>query len=266
MRQYLPSVTDLAGRALRQLFRFYELLRGIGRDAGPELAPDGLQLPPRQLRFRVAGTPEIEPFLHGGQLAATTVRDLLAKAGRPVDACSSILDFGCGCGRVLRQWKDLRRTAIYGCDFNPEVVQWCEKVLPFSSVSVNSDAPPLAFNSSQFDAIYAFSVFTHLPETLQKQWLEEFRRILKPGGLLIFSTHGSYYMPRLRKSEREQFLEGQLVVRFGSVAGSNLCNTFHPEAFVRGELATGWDVVEFAPEGALGNPRQDAWVLRRRQV
>lgn len=259
-------MSDLAGRALRQLFRLYESLRGIGRDAGPELAPDGLPLPPRQLRFRVAGTSDVEPFLHGGQLAAKAVRDLLAKAGRPVEDCDSILDFGCGCGRVLRQWKDLRRTAIYGCDLNPELVQWCEKLLPFSSVRVNSAAPPLAFDPSQFDAIYAFSVFTHLPAALQKQWLEEFRRILKPGGLLIFSTHGGYYLPRLRKPERERFLKGQLVVRFGSVAGSNLCNTFHPEAFVRRELAAGWDVVEFALEGALGNPRQDAWLFRRRQV
>jgi hypothetical protein len=86
---------------------------------------------------------------------------------------------------------------------------------------------------------------------------------LKPGGLLIFSIHGSYYLPRLNDQERQQFLDGQLVVRFASAAGSNLCNTYHPEVFVRRELAHGWSVGAFVPEGARGNPRQDAWVFRR---
>jgi hypothetical protein len=32
---------------------------------------------------------------------------------------------------------------------------------------------------------------------------------------------------------------------------------------VRGRLARGFSVVEFVPKGALGNPFQDSWLLRR---
>lgn len=261
---------DIPGWILKPCFRFYERLRTFdrenrarNRDFDAKIAPGDLPLPPAELRVRVAGTADIEAFLHGGRLAAQTVRDLLAAAGKPIEQCRAILDFGCGCGRVLREWKDFPETALYGTDLNAELVQWCQQQLPFASVSVNSAEPPAPFAEERFDAIYAFSVLTHMPLGTQKRWLREFQRILKPGGLLIFSTHGSYYLPRLGKQERRQFLKGELVTRFASATGSNLCNTYHPETFVRRELAPGWDVAVFEAEGARGNPRQDAWVFRR---
>ncbi len=263
-------VMRIDGWALRRCFRLYEWFRTLerkisvrNRGYSTNVAPDGLPLPPATLRMRVAGTADIASFLQGGELAAHAVRELLATGGRPVERCSAILDFGCGCGRVLRQWKDLTGTAFHGTDLNAELVEWCRRQLPFASSSVNALEPPTSFDSESFDAIYAFSVFTHMPGEVQKRWLQEFLRILKPRGLLIFSTHGGYYAPRLRGDDRRRFLNGELVVRFGSAAGSNLCSSFHPEAFVLRELAPGWEVTAFTPEGARGNPRQDAWVFRR---
>jgi SAM-dependent methyltransferase len=247
---------------LRHCFRLYE--RSKSFDGGSsERAKDGLPLPPPMLRVQVAGTSDIAAFLEGGQLAVGTVRELLAECGSPIEASHVVLDFGCGCGRVLRHWKDLSEATLYGTDMNRELVQWCDEHLPFATVTVNSVEPPTSFGDEFFDAVYAFSIFTHMPAEAQKGWLEEFRRILKPGGLLVFSTHGSYYKPRLRDGERRRFDEGSLVVRFESAAGSNLCNAYHPEAFVGSELARGWEIAAFRPEGARGNPRQDAWVFRR---
>lgn len=255
---------------LRRCFSVYEWLktfepgiRARNRTYSANVVPDGVPLPPATLRVQVAGTADIESFLDGGQRAAQTVRELLAASGRQMEQCDAILDFGCGCGRVLRQFNNLKTTSLYGTDMNAELIEWCRERLPFASVSVNSAEPPTSFTNERFDAIYAFSVFTHMPADLQRRWLQEFRRILKPGGLLIFSTHGSYYVPHLGKQDRGRFLDGKLVVRFASAAGSNLCSTYHPETFVRRELAAGWDIAVFRPEGARGNPRQDAWVFRR---
>jgi SAM-dependent methyltransferase len=242
---------------------FERKIRVRNRTFSSNVLPDGLPLPPATLRVQVAGTADIASFLHGGQLAAQAVRDLLAAAGQSMERCSALLDFGCGCGRVLRQWKDLAATTVCGTDFNADLVQWCNQHLPFASVSVNFLEPPLPFPDERFDAIYAFSVFTHMPADIQARWLQEFRRVLKPAGLLIFSTHGGYYASRLSSGDRQRFLDGKLVVRFPSAAGSNLCSAYHPEAFVRRELASGWEIAAFIPEGALGNPRQDAWVFRR---
>ncbi len=179
-----------------------------------------------------------------------------------MEECGAVLDFGCGCGRVLRHLHDV--SGLHGSDLDAGLAGWCSANLPFANVRVNRAEPPTGYSDAQFDAAYAFSVFTHMPAELQQRWLDEFRRILKPGGLLLFSTHGSYYLPRLSAPERKRFASGELVVRFRTAAGSNLCNTYHPEAFVRGRLAAGWEVAAFVPEGARGNPRQDAWVFRKR--
>ena len=42
-----------------------------------------------------------------------------------------------------------------------------------------------------------------------------------------------------------------------------MCGAYHPEIYVRERLARGFQVVEFVPEGAAGNPYQDAYLLRR---
>ena len=133
-------------------------------------------MPPASLRFRVAGTADIEQFLQGGELAAQTVRELLAAGGRPIEKCRAILDFGCGCGRVLRWWKDLEHTEILATDLQPDLTAWCRECLPFVSAAVNLAAPPTSFADERFDAVYAFSVFTHIPADSQWNWLLEFRR------------------------------------------------------------------------------------------
>ena len=81
--------------------------------------------------------------------------------------------------------------------------------------------------------------------------------------VLALSTHGSAYLDRLAEPERQQFRSGRTVVRRGSIAGSNWCTTFHPEQAVRGQLAHGFELVAFLPQGARGNPVQDLTLLRK---
>jgi 2-polyprenyl-3-methyl-5-hydroxy-6-metoxy-1,4-benzoquinol methylase len=222
----------------------------------------GVALPPSPLRVRVTGTADIFSFLDGGEKAAATVRNLLSRQGVEVAGLGSILDFGCGCGRVLRHWRGLKRTAVHGCDTNADLVRWCQAHLADAEVRVNAREPPLEYGTGQFDVIYAFSVFTHLPAAAQQAWLAEFRRILRPSGHLIFSSHGSHYQDRLSPAEEARFDRGELVVRHVWASGTNYCNTFHPECWVRKVLLDGWEVLDFVPCGALGNPMQDAWVVR----
>lgn len=224
----------------------------------------GTPIPPARLRMAVAGSTEISVFLEGGRLAADSIRDALQKNGIRMVDLRAVLDFGCGCGRVLRFWKDLAHADLHGTDYNRELTAWCEEQLPFVRIASNKLSPPTTYPAGKFDLIYALSVFTHLPEPDQKAWMDEFHKILRPGGYLILSLHGAHYLSRLNDEERQRFLAGELVTRYDSGAGTNLCSVFHPDAYVRTHLTRDFDVVDFIPEGAHGNPRQDAWLFRRR--
>lgn len=225
--------------------------------------PDGLPVPPARLRILVAASPDIRWFIEGGRRGAESVRGILGANAIDLAPLGPILDFGCGCGRVLRNFADLGNSGVFGSDLSPMLIRWCREELPFARFETNGLAPPLAFSDGQFGLVYSLSVFTHLPEALQPLWMEEMVRVLRPGGYLIFSTHGARYVDQLNPIERQSFESGRLVVRHDEQPGSNTCGAYHPEAYVRTHVPAGMRVVTHIAEGALGNPFQDLWLLQR---
>jgi SAM-dependent methyltransferase len=236
-------------------FRLYERLVALRpRRVTPT---DGSPLPPRRLMVRVAGTADANWFLRAGRAGYDAVA-----AHVPLDEIHDVLDFGCGCGRVTRYFSDFRGT-VAGSDVSGDAIAWCRSNLGFARFEVNGLAPPLAFDDGSFDLVYALSVFTHLTEDLQLAWRDELRRVLRPGGRLLITTHGRSYVPRLDAGERARFDAGELVVRWGEVVGSNLCSAYHPESYLRETFADGFAFLELEPEGARGNPTQDLVLLQK---
>ena len=251
-------------RLLAPTYRAYERLRAARMPHAPEpAAADGLPVPPAHLIVRVAGTADAAWFLESGRLAAVSIRDVLERVGTSIEAMESILDFGCGCGRVIRNWAHLD-SQIAGSDLSGGAIDWCRSNLFFARFETNGLSPPLAYPDASFELAYALSVFTHLPEAIQHEWMDELHRVARPGGFVALTTHGERYLERLDDEERNRFRAGELVVRWGEVPGTNLCTTFHPPAWVRERLLPhGFDEVAFVPEGAAGNPYQDLFLLRR---
>lgn len=240
---------------IRPVFRAYEVVVALRPTRVRSV--DGPPLPPRRLMVRVAGTADGDWFLRSGRAAYDAIT-----AHVPVQDTDAVLDFGCGCGRVLRYWSGHPGT-VAGCDRDAGGVAWCRDNLSFARVDGNGLAPPLGYADESFDLVYALSVFTHLTEALQGAWRDELHRVLRPGGRLLLTTHGESYLSRLEPDERARFDRGELVVRWSELPGTNLCSAYHPEPYVRGFLANGFELVEIEPEGALGNPTQDLIVLRR---
>jgi SAM-dependent methyltransferase len=222
---------------------------------------ESLPVPPLGLIDLVSGQPDIPWFLESGRRAAANAREALGRQGVAMESLRAILDFGCGCGRVVRHWSGLP-AEVHGCDVQGRLVEWCRKNLPFARFERNGLEPPLPYRDAAFDLVYALSVFTHLTEPLQRTWMEEMRRVLAPGGFLLITTHGESYASGLDPRELAAFTAGQLVVRESSEAGSNVCGAYHPPAYVRSTLSSGFEIVDFRAEGAAGNPHQDLWLLR----
>jgi SAM-dependent methyltransferase len=80
---------------------------------------------------------------------------------------------------------------LHGVDVDAEAIEWCTANLSdIASFATVDRQPPMPYPDGHFDAIFAISVFTHLPEDDQLRWLSEFHRVLRPNGVLLLTVLG----------------------------------------------------------------------------
>jgi SAM-dependent methyltransferase len=149
-------------------------------------------LPPEELIYRVTGIRDEGPsFLESGRTSALEIEAALVSWNRQLDSFDRILDFGCGCGRILIWLERLaERCELYGADIDADVIEWTAANLPFVQLDRNSRFPPLPYPDAHFDLVLSSSVFTHIDEPSQDLWLAELQRVTKPGGYLLLTVHG----------------------------------------------------------------------------
>lgn len=146
--------------------------------------------PPPELMERVADTRNPHFFKIGGLKLFGEFVDAISRHCN-LRAVRRVLDWGCGCGRVTAHFPSEPEIAEgFGCDGNPEPIQWCVENLQPGKLSCTEAWPPTPYKDATFDLFIAYSVVTHLVRDVQKAWLAEMRRIIAPGGLFLASTHG----------------------------------------------------------------------------
>ena len=167
----LTLLRGLHPRSLIRSLRF--ILKG---------SPDGLPIPPFWLRAQVAGAIDADDFYHRGVADAQTISRILQRRDIDIQSLGAVLDFGCGCGRVIRHLPSRTRAELFGTDHSAKLITWCRSNLPLATFGTNRLEPPLDYPDGKFDLIYALSVLTHLSARLQTLWMDEFRRLLRGGG------------------------------------------------------------------------------------
>jgi SAM-dependent methyltransferase len=105
---------------------------------------------------------------------------------------ANIFDFGSGIGNSLPHFrKHFPNSSITCGDVSERSIEIAKIRFPGNEDYVYiSDSIPLA-NDSQ-DIVFTACVFHHIPHAEHKHWLEELRRITRPGGLLIIFEHNPY--------------------------------------------------------------------------
>jgi len=251
---------------VRNIYRGYGRVASVGarrensrfKERWP---PDEVPLPPEGLVYLVTQQYRIEPFLANGLLGSTCIRSVLSKNKLDIEKFESILDFGCGCGRVMRHWRKLPHSRLYGTDYNPRLIEWCRTALTFAQFSINELHGPLPYQDRQFDFLYAISVLTHLNVQEQQDWMKELWRVLKPGGYFYVTVHGMM-RSEMTRAEQKSFEAGNPIVFADRYAGSNICVSFCPEPFMRNVLAKDFTVVDYVPLGAK-DAGQDVYLLQK---
>jgi SAM-dependent methyltransferase len=234
-------------------------------------------IPPSALMMLVSGHADGDKW--GGSRETAVVNAImpfLRGAQVEIASGSHILDFGCGCGRILAGWEHHlpKGARLFGCDVNADLVAFCRDNIPFANTSVCSSYPPLEFEDGSIDFAYAASVWTHMTLPAAVQWAGEFARIIKPGGTALVSYHGSHYLNTLATlvGQRSSLLEERgYYIHLHRPAGetflgSNDYATWMTSDFVR-SLFKGFETLRLFPGVSHGPTsfaaHQDVVVFRR---
>jgi len=221
--------------------------------------------PPADLAFDAYGMVDWAAYHEGGLRHARVFADAILSLtdGHRL----RVLEWGCGPGRLIRHMPMLlapRAAEVVGTDYNGATIAWCKANVPGVDFALNGLMPPLPFPDDHFDVAYNFSVLTHLSEAAQLAWTAELKRVLKPGGALLSTTHGENYRYLLATpNERAAFAAGKCVTQGRYAEGKKFYFAIHPPLFVRHHLLTGFVEVDKLPVPTGAHIQQDLWFARK---
>jgi SAM-dependent methyltransferase len=200
-----------------------------------------------------------------------------AECGFDFSAGKAGLDFGCSSGRVVRvlaaAYPDME---WYGCDPLAPAIDWAQAHLPNVVFERSREQPPLPYDEGGFDFTCAISIWSHFAEQAAIEWLHEMRRILRPGGLLVLTSHGLQSVAdasargvrtaeQLEEIERALYRDGfWFTNEFGSEGDHGLRHPAWGTAFFTPEwlltrTSGAWKVCAFHPGHVQAN--QDLYLL-----
>jgi len=91
-----------------------------------------------------------------------------------------VLDAGCGQGTPVLERLD-EEAAAAGVDFSREQLRLAREAVPDAALG-QADMTRLPFDDDTFDAVVAYWSLIHVPLADHRTVLEEFARVLRPGG------------------------------------------------------------------------------------
>jgi len=217
-------------------------------------ATQGTPIPPALLRFRVGETTDSAVFVAVGENASNHIESALVAAGRPLADHQAVLDFGCGCSRIVALLAGrFPQVRFFGADVDSEAIEWSRRHFPAVQYEANGRLPPLQYADEMFDLVYSISVFTHLSVEFARQWLTELWRVVRPGGTLLITVHGEntwYTLSSKRRAIIER--EGHLFATSSKLRGivpDWYHTAYYSEKFVRELLSDRFDLLEYIPCG-----------------
>ncbi len=134
----------------------------------------------------------------------------------PYLPCESVLEIGCGTGRLLERVAARAKQAT-GVDLSPGMLLSARE----KGLNVHeAPAQALPFEEASFDLVYSFKVLAHVQEITEA--VREAVRVARPGGVLVLEFYNRDSVRRLVKGLRKKSIghdtdEGQVFTRYDTL-------------------------------------------------
>ena len=130
----------------------------------------------------------IREYLSDGWRTLSELMILLEAVNQPLLQTGSVMEFAAGFGRFTRHLVKALPGRVACTEVMPGSVDFLRE--QFGVESFESSHDPAQINlAGQYELVFVLSMFTHLPTPMWTPWLLTLKRLVKPGGLLIFSVH-----------------------------------------------------------------------------
>ena len=190
---------------------------------------------------------------------------LLESVQRPLLGAGSFLEFASGHGRFTRHLvKALGAERVTVSDVVPDAVAFARDTLGVAGFLSAARPEDVAW-PRRYGVVFVLSLFSHLPRSSWGRWLARLVDAVEPGGLLVFTTHGTEAARRARVTLDAEGYFFAPSSESTAIDAQEYGTAFTDEAFVRArtaELAGTVEVLRWAPMWFWHH--QDAWVLQRR--
>jgi len=97
------------------------------------------------------------------------------------------LDIGCGHG-LMHKFLDVPSLNLHGCDPASTVIKEAQDKNKHVTYTSN-DGETLPYDADSFDIVFMTGVMHHVPPKQWEGFLEEARRVIKPGGHIVIYEH-----------------------------------------------------------------------------
>lgn len=231
---------------------------------------NAIPVPSADNRIRVHGGDSESAFLLEGFSTYMKLRLALRKIiNLDYNDFQNILDWGCGCGRMTRYFRDIKGSMITGIDIDNDNIKWCRQHLSFGRFENIPLHPPTAFRDSSFDLLIGISIFTHLSEQEQFKWLKELQRIASDGAILLMTFQGDTTICRRGMGydsyaiiKEKGFLDrGHNPGLDKVVEGNDYRNIISSRNYIMEHWSKYFEIIDIIP-GYIGN-HQDLVVMRK---